>query len=434
MVKKSCRASAGALFSVTALALGLFSFDAAAARPGSPDAAKAADVNLERNTAQSCPRRAELNGGGAIITNGLVTLGVVDSGNLIYDGVGLTYNPTQGEALAPGCWCEGWGAADATTGFFGYAGDVFGYQNIVLDSFTSTASTAVSVVRLTSEGDVMRVTHDYHPSVDPNLFECTVTIQNLSGAPIDLRYRRPMDWDVPPTEFDELVTIHVGGATNVLFSSDDGFATGDPLAGPSSILFTGEATDSGPADHGALFDLGFGTLAPEASISFHIYFGAAGNQDAALQAISNVGAEVYSLGKPDPAVTGPGGAPNTYIFAFNDVGGTPVTLFGNSFYDDTGRSQFCVNFKTGAFKWNILSGNGMGTSYTGLGTVLNGNQKVYSKPGSPDYLNFTYDIRKKRAYGYLITAASVYSALNDKLTTNDPPGCTAAPPPSRVEQ
>ena len=112
----------------------------------------------------------------------------------------------------------------------------------------------------------------------------------------------------------------------------------------------------------------------------------------------------------------------------------PETAYGNSFWDDTNRAQFCVTFKTGDFKWNILSGNGAGTSYTGVGNVLNGNQKVYSKPGAADYLNFTYDIRKKRAYGYLITAASIYSALNDKLTTNDPPGCTPAPPPSKPQR
>lgn len=112
----------------------------------------------------------------------------------------------------------------------------------------------------------------------------------------------------------------------------------------------------------------------------------------------------------------------------------PETAYGNSFWDDTNRSQFCVDFTTGDYKWNILAGNGAGTSYTGIGTVLNGNQKVYSKPGAADYLNFTYDIRMKRAYGYLITSASIYSALRDKLTTNDPPGCGSAPPPSRARR
>ena len=42
----------------------------------------------------------------------------------------------------------------------------------------------------------MRVTHDYHPSANPNLYEVTVTVENISAVPVDLRYRRVMDWDI----------------------------------------------------------------------------------------------------------------------------------------------------------------------------------------------------------------------------------------------
>ena len=109
----------------------------------------------------------------------------------------------------------------------------------------------------------------------------------------------------------------------------------------------------------------------------------------------------------------------------------PDISYGNSFYDDIARSQFCIDFKTGNYKWNILKGAGMGTSYTGVANVLNGNQKIYSKPGAPDYLNFTYDANKKRAYGYLSTGTGVYTSLQDKLTTNDPPGCMTPLPPAK---
>lgn len=266
---------------------------------------------------------------GSTITNGTVTLGVNDEGNLIVGGVGLTFVPTGGEALAPGCDCEGWGVADAGSGRFGKAGEDFGDQNITVESFTNTANSAVSTVKVSDGGgDFVRVIHDFKPSSSPNLYQVDVTIRNISGANIsDLRYRRAMDWDTPPTEFDELVTIVTGGATDLLFSSDDGFADGNPLSGPSSILFTGEATDSGPHDHGALFDFGFGALANGASKTFTIFYGAADNEANARAALGAVVADnIFSLGKPDPAnpAVGVDGSPNTYIFGFKGVGAPPI--------------------------------------------------------------------------------------------------------------
>src|SRR5262249_36368546 len=154
------------------------------------------------------------------------------------------------------------------------------------------------------------------PSVTPNLFQVTVTIRNLTGAPItDLRYRRVMDWDVEPTAFEEYVTVHTGGASDVLFTSDNGFATANPLDPAGSILFTGEATHSGPADHGADFDFGFGSLAAGGTEKFNTYYGAAGTESGALAALAGAGAEVYSLGQPSNFAPGdPGfGTPNTFV-------------------------------------------------------------------------------------------------------------------------
>ena len=263
-------------------------------------------------------------GDSAIISNGTVTLGVHDSGELIVEGVGLTYNPTGGEALAPGCWCEAWGVADvisATSGFVGQASSPSG-TNMSLVSFSSTADTALSVVNV---ADIFEVTHDYRPSSTPNLYQVDVRIENISDSDTEVLYRRAMDWDVPPTEFSELVTIITGGAADIIFTSDNGFATGDPLTPAGSILFEGEAIDSGPTDHGAVFDFNFGTLAPGEAKTFTIYYGAAEDQDAASAAVGAVGAEAVSYGKPDPSqVTGDDGAPNTFIFAFAGVGGTPI--------------------------------------------------------------------------------------------------------------
>jgi hypothetical protein len=275
----------------------------------------------------------------AIISNGTVQLGVWDEGHLnVPDApasaqgtnvMGIRYVPTNNEATGPGCACEGWGAADATSGVTGFANESEfpTVNNMTVDSFTSTASTAVSVVTIgdVANGNVLRVTHDYHPSPStPNLYEVLVTVQNISANPVDLRYRRVMDWDVEPTAFDEFSTINPGGAAELLFDSDDGFASADPLSGPSDLGNTGAFTDAGPADHGALFDFGFGSLAAGASKTFRTFYGAAGTETEALAAIQAVGAEVYSLGQPSTPDGPTLGTPNTFIFAFSGVGGPPV--------------------------------------------------------------------------------------------------------------
>ena len=56
-------------------------------------------------------------------------------------------------------------------------------------------------------------------------------------------------------------------------------------------------TDNGPADNGASFDFQFDPLPAEETFSFNIYYGAAGNQEDAEEALSLVHAEAYSLAK-----------------------------------------------------------------------------------------------------------------------------------------
>lgn len=264
----------------------------------------------------------------AVIDNGVVKLGVNDQGHLIVGGVGLTYMPTFGEALAPGCWCEGWGVGDNITEKSGWASwSNGGIVNVELVSFTSNATTATSVVNITdpvNQEAYLEVTHYYHPSVSPNLYQVDVSIKNIGASSVELLYRRTMDWDVPPTTFSEYVTIEKGTATDVVYTSDDGFANSNPLAGPSYILFEGEAVDSGPADHGSLFDFNFGTLVSGETKEFTIFYGAAGSEAEANTALATVGAEVYSLGQPSNTGGPDLGTPNTFIFAFAGVGGTPV--------------------------------------------------------------------------------------------------------------
>ena len=52
----------------------------------------------------------------------------------------------------------------------------------------------------TLNGSTLQVQHDYHASTSSALFQGTVTLTNTDGttALSDVRYRRAMDWDVPP--------------------------------------------------------------------------------------------------------------------------------------------------------------------------------------------------------------------------------------------
>jgi type IV pilus assembly protein PilY1 len=194
----------------------------------------------------------------------------------------------------------------------------------------------------------LRVTHDFHPSASPSLYQVDVTITNTGTAALaDLWYRRVLDWDVEPTAFSEFVTIGGLPATNVIFTNDNGFSSADPLVAALgdiggcgvTVNFT-DCMDAAFAysgsDHGALFDLDFGGLAAGASRSFKIFYGAAGTEAAADAARAAVGMEVYSYGQCnpypgffvtfDPSCNEATGTPNTFIFGFAGVGGTPAAV------------------------------------------------------------------------------------------------------------
>jgi type IV pilus assembly protein PilY1 len=280
----------------------------------------------------------------AIITDGSgVYLGVNPEGHLNVpngssgvtlvstnsDAIGLYYLPVMGDATAPGCLCEGWGVGiNGTT--VGYADiDSGGVVNLTVDSFGSTPSTATSMVHLTDTPG-LTVTQAYAPSSVPGLFQDTVTITNMTGGDVtQLRYERAMDWDIPPTTFDEYVTVGGWPATNLIHSEDNGFQipnvyslSGEEGCAPAGTTLNQNFVDSGPCDHGADFVFDFGTLANGGKQTFDIFYGAAPNEASAFAALAGVGAEVYSLGQQNGDPTG--GTPATFIWGFKGVGGTVV--------------------------------------------------------------------------------------------------------------
>jgi len=271
----------------------------------------------------------------AVIDNGVIRLGVDELGQLNVDGdvpspvsgttaVGLRYLPSGFEATSHGCLCEGWGVGIGETGQSGYANNSIGISGLTLVSFTSTASTAASIVSVNGTGLV--VTHSFAPASETaNLYRVNVKIENTGMIDIsDLRYTRTFDWDIEPTTFNEYVT-HAGVATtpSVLRADNNGFSDSNPFGSRSTIGAggLGDFADLGPLDHGSNFDFGFGELKTGEAYTFDIFYGAAGSKASALAALGSVGAELYSLGQSVNAAGGPANDMTTFIFAFKGVGG-----------------------------------------------------------------------------------------------------------------
>ena len=262
---------------------------------------------------------------GAIITNGLIKLGVTSYGALNVDNPGdphysvvglryiFPYDGSEADSTSYGCTCEGWGAgADGTAVFFNTASGSSSYLS-GSKVFSSTSTTAMTSI-VSSDGK-LKVTHDFHPSTDTlNLYEVIVSLENIGSTTIDEPlYRRSMDWDIYPTQFSECVTIQPDPSdVDFLESADsNGFQSSDPYA--NDPWTAAPFTNFGPLDHGATFNFKFDPIEPGKSFTFNIYYGAAANQEEAVSAVANVAAEAYSFGKPN--VNGVcGGDPHVFIF------------------------------------------------------------------------------------------------------------------------
>ncbi|MBO1076627.1 PEP-CTERM sorting domain-containing protein [Roseomonas marmotae] len=144
----------------------------------------------------------------------------------------------------------------------------------------------------------------------------------------DVRYARAMDWDVPPTPFNELVEHRgVGTTSTLLHATDDGFANANPLTAVSNggiaTAPNTEGDQGGINDHGSLFVFGFGDLEAGESYTFTIFYGAGSNRADALALLGSVSPELYSLGQSSVGGLRSDDLP-TYVFAFAGVGGDVV--------------------------------------------------------------------------------------------------------------
>ena len=276
---------------------------------------------------------------GAVITSGDISIGIRGAGDLNpitanRDGVGLLLDGV-GDALSPGCLCEGFGVSG--NGIAGGASpDNPSPGNLKITNWSSTPTT-VSTTTVISSLPNLKINQSYAPSAETTaLFRNQVTITNTGTSTInDVRYNRTQDWDIPPTEFREFVTVQGRErAANVIYSSNDGFGDVNPLATNTAITpstLNRDFVNNGPLDQGSAFTFGFGNLSGGNKQVFNIFYGGARSLSNAGAALNAVGAEVYSLGLSSGVnAAGVGnqitGSPATFIFAFSGVGGVPTPL------------------------------------------------------------------------------------------------------------
>lgn len=293
------------------------------------------NIDIEGEDSEIFTVNASRTATSTVVSNGLIQLGVNETGELDVDydtpsadgtyPLGLRYIPTRNEALAPGCLCEGWGLkATPALGGEVVAGGVTrnsGPDNVDLTSFTSDGVEATSITTVGSYS----VKHHYHPSPDPRLYQVDVSIFNpVAFDNPEVIYRRVMDFDVEPTAFNESMTVLVDPSDRdwVVATTDNGFLDPNPVTAPYPRMESGEFTDLGPADLGASWDFDVTPTALFQPIEFTLYYGAGKDTADALDALQEVGVGTYALAKPasDPV----GGSPNTFVFGFKPPQATEV--------------------------------------------------------------------------------------------------------------
>ncbi|WP_437954919.1 thrombospondin type 3 repeat-containing protein [Sorangium sp. So ce119] len=272
---------------------------------------------------------------GAAIDNGVVQVGVSCTGNVgfrarewtgVWDvrDVGLRYLPTGNNAMYAEFGYEGWGVADGDSGARGFTASYnAGFEpplQLSMERFEATPTTAVSTVRF---GSTFLVTHEFRPSErTPALYEIAVRVENIGASPVNLLYRRTLVWSVEPAAIPstQFVTIDPGTSSTLIRTDAYPYVGGD--LSRVTMHRPGPLTDVGPEELGSTFDFDFGALEPGGARSFRVFYGAAGTEADALEALDAVGAEAHALAQPYVPGGAETGSPNTFIVAFADAEGS----------------------------------------------------------------------------------------------------------------
>ncbi len=308
------------------------------------------------------------NGAGTTATNSLnVNISQANSGSVgisyYWPGakkVGTTGTYAKGwyDSTSQGKKWESWGAGaldNRGAQAWGSASiESAGVVNMTVKSFVVDPTSIKSTVWIndTSGNPMLEVTHLYGPTsgdTNQNLFQGLVTITNISNDTLqDVRYRRMMDWDILENVLDPSVDAvgvkaSYNSSTNPKIWSycDNG---GESISAPYTQAnpfiackpwnnaslnqdYVGQ-TGGASAQYGtgSSFDFQFGKLPCNSSVTFYIYYGAAGSRTALSNpndpqnpgAMERVGATVYSMAYDPNYPT------LAYAFGFKGISGTAI--------------------------------------------------------------------------------------------------------------
>jgi len=260
----------------------------------------------------------------AVLDTGLIQMGVDDNAGLGQSGVGFV-GPT-GDAITPGCLCEGWGAAANGTGNYTYGFSTSGITSALLTTTTASGS-GLSATSVVTMANGLQVTHAYSYAAGGDLFRVQVTLSNTTAGTLsDVRYARTLDWDVTPGFFSGNYTTVYGGTPTgpggkVLHTSTDPFAVPDPMAFRSQEADTNVVNT--PGDKGGYFVFGFGDLAAGGNTSFDTYIGASRTIGGLLAALGSVGVEAYSYTTGNDSCTASFACAPAYGYGFVGLGLPP---------------------------------------------------------------------------------------------------------------
>jgi type IV pilus assembly protein PilY1 len=265
----------------------------------------------------------------AVFDTGLIKMGVGDTGGL-GQGTGTGLVGPTGDAITPGCLCEGWGAAANGTGNYTYGASG-------TSGFTTSTTTSNGVVGAGLAGNTvstlangLQVTHTYSYAAGGKLFKVAIEMKNTTAATVtDVRYARTLDWDVSPGFFGGNFTTVFGGPGGAATPGDKLLHTStDPFDEPNPMAFRTQEADTNvtdtPGDKGGYFVFGFGDLDAGASVNFETYIGADESVAGLVGALASVGVEAYSYttgNRPDGTTFAP-----AYGYGFVGLGLPPIVV------------------------------------------------------------------------------------------------------------
>lgn len=207
---------------------------------------------------------------GSTITSpdGAFTVGISPQGDLYDPGtnVGFLRNADGYDPIAPGSPRDSWGIS---AGAVGSIADNAGGGTTVTGFGTVFGAHSATTTATDSTGS-LGITQNFSFAAN-NILLDQITVTNLTGAPVAALFQRDVDYDIAPTEFNELTKIPAAGPP-VIDTSFNGFESANPLDPYGFSGFPAGGT-FGPGDLGAGIKIDLGTLLPGQSTTFDYFYG-----------------------------------------------------------------------------------------------------------------------------------------------------------------